>query len=627
MSYPGTKFNLYDQSQRETAPEIATVDNSPLFMVVGSFDKGPEDLMEISGTKFNELFGKMSFTKHGQNAIQAQRIINAGGKLLLKRVCAENATIANLIMVATVTEVETAKVNANGEVLYIDANTGEETTEATSTVTTPVEDGEPITETVDNEAITIKSASIKWEAKSISGCKTFEDVEAKAKEMYNDEAGVYPLFIFTDNGRGATHKAVRIIPDYNTSKGIGKTFYALNIFEGTTSIESISITLDPTVIYSSTAYGLDKSRANQVLGVVSNDIYDSYVAKLSEISSISEDELRNNDLIYGYTYKGSEMNGIAIDAESVDFNADYGVELKEGSNGDFGDAPVNTPAWIEAIRKVYAGEVTDEVWDVDQHKIAAVIDANFPLVIKNAIADFVTFREDCVYFRDFGTDVFTFIQIKAAYEKNEKRNRYIPSYSTTYEVKDPMTKKNIRVTMLYDMAECLVEHFTSSPFVPLAGFANRFILKEAIKGTINFTPIKTPNVDQKQAMEDLKINYAIFEGDDCVVQTLYTSQEANTELSFVNNVIAVQEVMRAVRTACPKNRHILTNGSDMSSYAKAVNKVLDSFRGHFHKLTFTYTKDPLKASQKLFYAGIGFQFNQWAQSEDFDLFAFRIDED
>ena len=605
--YPGTIFNWYDQSEVLQESQVTEIDDSPLFMVVGSFDKGPEDFREVSGTDFNDLYGTMHFEKHGQNAIQAQRIINAGGRIFIKRVCADDATLANIIMIANLTTTETQKLDNDGKAIYLDEN-GDETTNVTS------------------NPVMVKNTSIKWETKSVSNCKTFDDVQNKALELLDEAAGVYPLMVFVDNGRGVSNKAIRIIPDYNTSKGIGKTFYTATVFEGTVNIEAVPVTMDPTVIYANEAFGLDRTMMNQVKGEVIEVVYDAYLSKLAENLDLSTDTLRCYDVVYGYTNKGAVIGGLTINAESVDLNSDFGIELKEGTNGEFGDKPVNTEAWTEAIRKVYAGEVSDEVWDVDQHKVAAICDANLPVVIKEQIAKFVNFRKDCVFFRDLGTDLNTFLAIKSAYEKNETRSRFICDYSTSYMVKDPVTKKNIKVTMMYDFVECLVSHLSSAPYNPTAGTANGFILKEAIKGTINYTPIVTPTVNQKQAMDDIKVNYAIFQEDDCVVQSLYTSQDKYTQLSFINNVLAIQHVARAIRTACPKQRFTVNSGIDMTSYAKAVSNVLSKFAGHFATLDFEYTRDRLKASQKIFYATIKFAFNDWAQTEIFDLFAINNNE-
>ena len=102
--YPATIFNWHDNSSilQENTP--AVVDDSPLFYQPFSADKGTEDLVEISGDDFDKMYGTLYFEKHGQSAIQAKHIIDAGGRLLVKRVVAHDATLANVVLVATVSE-------------------------------------------------------------------------------------------------------------------------------------------------------------------------------------------------------------------------------------------------------------------------------------------------------------------------------------------------------------------------------------------------------------------------------------------------------------------------------------------------------------------------------------------
>lgn len=602
--YPGTTFKWYDNSDIYQEQTPAVVDNSPLFMYVGSFDKGPEDLREVNNTKFNSLYGSyMSFDRHGQGAIQAQQIINAGGRLLVKRVCAEDATLGNTVFVATVTKGEKQKTDEEGNLIYKTPE-GDETT--TSDGNTPVN---------------VKTASIKWEAKSIKNAKTAKEVREEALKLKAD--GVFPLIVIAENGRGVSGKAIRLIPDYTTSKNLGVMFYTATVFEGASAVESVAITVNPAVVFNNTSYALDEQRMDQINGLVDTTVFEEYAAFIAEALDMDVDTVKTMDLVYGYTYKGETVANLSIDAEGINMNATYGVELKNGSNGEFGAAPANSEAWVEAIRKVYAGEVIDSVWDVDQHKISAIVDANFPQSIKDAIANFVNFREDCIFFRDFGLGIDSYVKLKNAYDKNTVRSRYIADYMTSYDIKDPVTAKTITVTMMYDLAAVLVSHFASSVHAPMAGSINGFILPSAIKGTISFTPIKTPSVNQKQAVDDLHVNYAIFEDDDCVVQSEYTSQDDRyTELSYINNVAAIQEVARAVRTKCPRVRFSMQDGtSDLSSYAKAVEDVLSNFTGNFATLRFAYMQNPLKIAQKIFEADIVFAFNPFAQSEVFNLYA------
>ena len=313
--------------------------------------------------------------------------------------------------------------------------------------------------------------------------------------------------------------------------------------------------------------------------------------------------------------------------------------LENGDNGSFGDAPFGTKEYEEALcwffyptpvspfadlQAKHDYEGSDQIFDLDDYTVAAVIDANYPDNVKEAIANLVTFREDCFFFRDMGLDIDSYASIMNKKYNSKINNRYIGDYLTTYQIYDPNTYKRIRVTAMYDLAAALVGHFINGPFRPLAGTVNSMILTSAIEGTVNYTPRITPTVNQKSLLEDARVNYAIFQQGQCVLQSLYTSQEAYTQLSYINNVLAIQQVARAVRIACPKHRYTLVKGFDFSSYEDSVNQVLRNYSMNFQELTFEYQVDPLMSVQKIFYAVLGFRFNNWAQTEIFELYALPV---
>ena len=102
MQYPGTIDNWIDQSgiQAQAAVDVTP---RPLILAAAAFDRGPEKLTRVYGTDFYKLFGYyIDYDKYGQAAIQAANAINNGAELLLKRVVAEDATLANIVVVANV---------------------------------------------------------------------------------------------------------------------------------------------------------------------------------------------------------------------------------------------------------------------------------------------------------------------------------------------------------------------------------------------------------------------------------------------------------------------------------------------------------------------------------------------
>ena len=853
--YPGTIFNWHDQSVIENVA-INTVDNSPLFFTVSSFDRGPEDLRVVSGQDFYKLYGsKMNFARHGQPALQAANMINGGARLLIKRLVAKDATLANIIAVSKLTStVKAIKANAedpNGKTLVElmgGASTTVEYTEAleilssvgsdndytvldvtpeltagnsyfykatesdvalvmdkaidaswtawdgvseinvvdgtkimvveadaqkcakkcavitvtskignpptssvvptnglnalyitskegtvegfTDLVITPAIlpndkyfykvlpvntvvdypavgvdytvaemadwtewDGASEIEVADEEIIllcefstgedeagnfvynAIKGASVAanankgadtrtsesvdliipaedryiidsqnntvaWAAKSISNCKTIEDVYSKAVTMKKttepvvsdngdgtisiESAVEFPMFVVVDNGRGTSSKSIKFTPDYTSSKDSSEMFYTATVFDGTTNLEAVICSMNPTCIFAGSLYGINEDISGQVVIRPVAGMYDEYVKAISMITGYSADDLNAYDLMFMTNSRGSSLSPyITMDEESIDFASAYGVELLGGSNGAFGDAPFGTEAWTQEAVEVITGQFDNVIWDVDTYKIAAIFDANYPLEVKNAFAKFVNFREDCMFFRDYGLDCNSYAAIKAYYESIdiEYKSKFIPDYYTTYQIYDPETKVRIRVTMMYDFARAMIGLFAAGCYRPAAGIINNMVLDNAIEGTINFTPRITPDVNQKALLDDMRLNYAIFEQGRCIVQSLYTSQPKFTQLSFLNNVLAIQEVCRSVRIACPKQRYTFVTNSDFSSYAEAVNNVLKGFKSNFAELKFEYQQNNLKAAQKIFYASIYFRFNNWAQTEVFDIFA------
>lgn len=853
---PSTTVKWYDQSafEQNTPNEI---DNSPLFLVFSSFDRGPEDLRVTSGQEFFKLYGeKMNFERHGQPAIQAANIINGGGRILVKRLVAKDATLANAIVTATVSnkisaikaedddpngktineilgkpdepvdyvdqltiissigstdnstvlQVEPALTSGNkyfwyptssdmalevgtdvsdydewdgtGELAIDDgtkialveadadggalkagvitvvskiAHPNTTSTEPTNTLpalyitstdtyqnaqvgytslvvspakadpankyfytdgidyldpsvvyddsdlstwtewdgTSPIEkaDGDVITlvevsvttdqttstdtyaavkgasiavcttlapddrtsESIDlviptnnKYIVSTEAAIIRWDVSAVSNCKNIEDVREVAEEMYVDndpevkgednivitDSTTFPVFFLVDNGRGESNKSFRFVADRATSKDLGNIYYNIFTYVGNTAIESTTGCINPSVILNGVRYGLNNDTSSQLVYDTIDGVYDDMISYLSELTGVTESELKRADLFTGVNYRGSAIPKLTLDPESQDLGSTYGLPVDGGSNGEFGDKPFGTQAWADAAIELLNGSYDNIIFDVDVYRLSAAFDANYPFDVKEALAELVNFREDFFYFRDYGLDVSSYSSIVEYYHSFDKAHytRYIGDYYTTYMIYDPETRIRERVTMMYDFARVAASRLSVAAHLPLAGFANSMILSNAIKNTINFTPRRTPQVDQKALLDDLRLNYAIFEDDNCIVQSLYTSQKEYTQLSFSNNVIAIQETVRSVRRACPKQRFTFASGSDFTSYANAVNAVLQGFRSNFSTLKFSYEKDALKASQKIFYATITYSFHNWAKDEHFDLFAIGTEE-
>ena len=130
--YVGTIFEYDDQSQISPLP-IKSVPVNPLYLCLFTSDKGPEDWTVLTGGDWFSTYGDdINFDKHGQPLLQAAISINAGATLLSKRLVADDATLANISIVAKLSQDTVQASNAAGQLIYLD-NNGNETVEDTGT--------------------------------------------------------------------------------------------------------------------------------------------------------------------------------------------------------------------------------------------------------------------------------------------------------------------------------------------------------------------------------------------------------------------------------------------------------------------------------------------------------------
>ena len=610
--YAGTKVNWHEVLMADS--NKSSIDDSlPLFLCAFSADKGSEEITDLTYSEFKKMYGDTAnFFKYGQPLLQAHQILAAGGRVLGKRIVAEDATLANLIITAEVTSQEVNKTNADGQQLYIGSD-GQETTEVTDTLATTV-------------YATVKYDSVTYNV------KTMAELETKAASLKTES--VFPLFIISDNGRGVSVKKVRITPDYDTSKKLTYMLYKIAEIEGVSAVETQRFSMYPDAV--NTINGvrrnmvLDKHTMSQLNAEMYTEGCSAFVEKLAEITGYSVDDLYTFDVLFGKTVKQKDLGLIKIDETGLDITSDYGMELKSGSNGKFGDAPfagtVASQEWADQAIAFFDGTFSDEIFDLDQHKIDFCVDANYPDDVKAAIVKLADFREDFFYFRDLGLNITS---ISDVYEKVTDLNwvltPFAGDYMSTYDIIDPFSHKQINVTMTYGLAPLLVNHYTTNVAAPIAGEFNNFVISDYVPGTLNIIPRVTPTVDQKEILDDLKVNFVNLTSDKLLaVQSTYTSQDHNGPLSYSSNVIVTQMVIKSIRRYCPKIRFMLmdANATDFGKYKTLIeDNVISRFTQYFKSIELIYTRDDDQIAAKIFNASLYCYYRDFPQGEVFDVFA------
>ena len=608
--YPNTAFELVDQTGKVASS--TTVEPIITQAIVSSTEKGPEEMMYVTKENFYKLFGSdISFAKHGQPLIQACNAIENGATLLFKRLVADDSKLANIVILANVSQKEVQKQNSDGDLLYIDPVTGNETTDK----------GEGNEPAVENKCI------IKYQCESVVGSTSISDQYDTIIAKYKNSENVYPLFLISDNGRGVSKKRIKISPDYDSSKYKEYMKYELSVIESSEIIEKIKFTLDHTCIENKENKSIENmcKKSTQIKAKLFETYFDSFIAKVVELTGYDEDYVLQNDLLFGMTKVGkTKMDYIDVDLnEGFNLSFVYGIDLTSGDNGSFGTAPFGTDDWARAAGDFFDGSFDNKIYDLYNTPIDVIIDANYPKSVKYKIEELAMFREDFLYMRDSGLGLYSKEDV-IAYNSDFSNSKFIMPYHLSYDIIDSFTRKQITVTVGYSLSRLMVNHFTNGRNRPIAGFLHSMTIPEAVENTINFLPSITPDVNEKEELDDARVNYASYYDNTLVLETFYTSQSERTDFSYGNNTLAIQELMKAIRKRCPKIRYSFIDGDDLTTYQEDVNAVIAKYAGNFNSVEMVYAEDEAAIDENIYYAIIYVSFRPFVQAEKFKLIALPV---
>lgn len=645
MPIPGTTIVWDDQSD---IPALTTPDEDqrdrPIFMVAMTADKGPEEWMHrISSQRYFDLYGNPSFKRHGQVSIQTARIIQEGGRVTVKRVVAADSLLANLVLVAKVDKVQEQETDANDIYLwqYNDPTTGAIIQVSSSTLPVAGSGNIPAGVTITPVVVDGTKVSFRWQSFTALGNKL--DTFAKAARLDYDNggkpavgnSGEYPLMLIADTGRGVSNKRFRFIQDDTSSYPLFYHRYFIEIFENDELLETIPFTLNPNIIERDRNSGIETAinrQSNQLRCRFFEDIYEDFIENIEYISG--ESNFTMMDPLFGCDLEGKSLKHYSTNASPV-LDTVYGNPLVGGSNGSFGDYPVsvdhvgtNMNIVDIALKAAYAGntEDGDDIYDMDNNRIDVIFDANYHQEVKRAIEQLVNFREDCVYFRDFGLNCKSIIDMKVI-DSYQSHSKFCASYMNSYKIYDPYSRKQISVTVTYDLAILMINHWLNGRSRPFCGQKYGIVIPttDFVEGSLNFRPTRTPREDQRRIFDDLRINYLTFyDGNVLTMNTEYTSQKKYTQLSWINNVLAIQEIIKAIRSLCPKIRYSFIDGNDFVQYKKDVQTVvIDKYADRFKECTIEYASNSIYDSNKLIYAVIKVKFRNFVQTEIFKIVALQ----
>ena len=663
----GTKIILEDQSY---IPSLRTADprTTPIIFMGFTSDKGTEEYKKWQGKDFFNQYGEISFARHGQPLLQAANVINNGGIVYAKRVVDPTAKVAMLGVVAHTKQVEqqeerikidpithAAVLKADGSGEYEtekvfwkkedhDAYTAGKYTIDDLPVYSQEEagaDAVPAKYAVCEINFTIETLTAEENINGSNFAKNGKDFYNKLK---NNRDSKYPLFLLTDNGRGESNKRITISLDDTLTRSAQAARYVIDVSENNSTTESLIFSLNPSEIENNLSLFIQpvvKRSSSQLLCYGYEDQVELFLQDVSTKSGIPVEELLKADILGARNWRGQALKRLKIvtattdGARTVKLDRFDGHPLTGGTNGEtFGRAPIETykgvgdheSVYAKEMTKVYDGTFNDDIFDVDNNPIDIVVDANYPHETKRAIEALCTFRQDVFFFRDMGTRGLTdIVSIKnAKLLNNGINNRFVADYCQYYDIIDPYTRKQITVTIGYSIARLICMHFFNGRSLVCAGINNGWTIPEIVEGSLSYVPKITPAGDQVNEMDDLRVNFGKYYNNIFTIATEYTAQDIYTQLSFLNNVLSIQELIKQIRIECPKSRYKFITGTDFEDYKSDVQAVINANSSKFASIEIDFNTDSVYASNKIVYAVIKVSFKDFAQAEIFRIIAIPI---
>lgn len=614
--YPRFRAEIIDQSQILEI-ETTTLNSGDITVIMQPYtsDKGTEEWEILQGFDgFTDVKGPMSFARHGQAQITLAEILRAGGIVLGKRMVSDDATLANVTLRARVVKVGDASY------LYF--------------YTTNVEN-----------CLDFKHA--------VGDNNKFEADEAVQEDGTVDA----PLITVAPMGRGASNIWFRINPEYNNSRSRNNYIqFTFEIYDGTKLLESHSVSMNPNIIINNVSQAMNpkvRSNTQQIQIQLYDDGVEAICTALAETAVMNDEaltvaQLINLDFINGYDLKGTTRIGgvvTVVDADEdgsddwstympsdikdyvVDISGLDGVTLEGGSYGSMGAKPIKNSEEYEKILLGTFGANTNntnyrpELYDLDMFKVDAIFDADWPFTVKNQVLNVVDFRGDMMYFADLGKTADNDTDI-VDLASNIPYSRNVAIYHNYFNVYDPYTRREITVTLPYLLAIKMVQHLNNSVAAPFAGQANSLTFEnDIIPGTINYIPRIIPGRDSKQILTDANVNYISFYNTTPVLDTEFTNNEEYSQLSYLNNVMNVQQIIKRLRTEHPRKRYTFVDGDDLAKYIEDTQEIIDEYKSDYADIYVTYMYDPAYEQNKIFYATLTVRFKEFFDEEYFKIFA------
>lgn len=597
--YPHMETRINDNSVRRYKK---STDGNYKLLAVSLTPKGKDGkviTVDEGIDQYDSMFGAGSIDVYGQAHLNA-RFAAQTGKVTLQvlRLTAHDATYANTHIYAHYRVVETEEINPDN---------GETTSSKKMQVMFTAENS-TLTE-LDNLTESAPAAA---------------DVNAKVGEEWTTMRFISAAYV--GKGKCGNNFSIRISNNSRSDKTSGYKNYYINVFSGTQSINEKRVTLYPE------AYnGADSLFIEDVMNTydytekdvikldvnpeVLSTLYTVYQREVEPGTVLSEEEFdpiigidkylekaKGNSKAYYVTQDIAIKSFEVIEdfnLHTVQFNTVLGIKLAGGSDGAFDpntDPEIRQKAINERFIEAFNGEIDRNILSKYRIPLDYALDANFDTSVKLALAHFTgTRNQDFRTYFDLNTNLASLSDpVSDSQTYDEDIETWTMSIDGYYgKIKDPVTKRVVKVTSTYALAAALPLHWNAygGKHVPYAG-SSYAVINTFLPNTAY--PVYDNNIDQQilDKLVDAHVNYLAVDPKQNIIRatqtTRYSGEDSENQfaggsdyvvsnLSEENNALIVLDVKKDVEKLITTYSYNFNETSEINAFNRDMGNLTSKY--------------------------------------------------
>lgn len=290
-----------------------------------------------------------------------------------------------------------------------------------------------------------------------------------------------------------------------------------------------------------------------------------------------------------YTKKAIENFEIDTSSEgAIALNSLSGIPLAGGDDGDL-DENIDPKTRQETLNKLYLkafeGSIDPLIASENKFPTTFIMDANFDIPTKIAIASLGSKRNDCAVVLDCGLGITTKASIIPYVTTNLdnyvlERTHTIEAYAM--KVTDPYSGRLVTVTSTYWMCMSYPGHIMTEgngyKHVPMAG--NKYgKVSGYIEGSIY--PVFDEDLDQElmDEMCENRINFVTLNAKQEIVRKVQTTRQTKvSNLSELNNVLVLLDIRRDCKKICTEYEFNFAEPEDIAMFNEVARDTLGFYK-------------------------------------------------